>query len=528
MTIAKTFPYKRIFAFFLVLCLVCMVVIPPQPAHAVLGVGALVAGEALSAEIIGSVIAALVMAAAGVGFDNAYYGDTDNLSVFAYEIGYEMVRDIIISGGNVNSWLDEIVGIFALAGGIKPGDSFEVPAEVLEYARAWVNDNYDLGDIVSITNQGIVTDTGEVVLVSDSASVVGTAFYSSTDYTTSDFAKDAAVPINIGPISLKVGRYVDRSTSGVAKGSLYINAKVQCNFYQGTIRDSYYGFSTGTRGSDADATSLDSEFLEKFNTEYASYYGYLWIDSENSCLRFAYTASDGTVNSVNNCYLNLDALGDSYVIAESSMYGSDALNNPYSDGVVVNVPQAPTGEIGGYTVPGYDVLTPDMVIGDVITDNPTDNPTDDPDTNIGEDDPPFVVPDTWAGIDAWLKAQGVKLTGIFNDVKGFVADFPKVLSESLPAALTDVWQGVLDAVAEPFKKMPDRFTELKNKLLPFIQNGFGFPSIWHYVVSWVGSLAPWLATMFTIWNGLPASMVIPVYATAVIVIVIGMYRRFFM
>lgn len=55
-----------------------------------------------------------------------------------------------------------------------------------------------------------------------------------------------------------------------------------------------------------------------------------------------------------------------------------------------------------------------------------------------------------------------------------------------------------------------------------------FLSIWHYVIDWVASLGSWLNTMFSIWSGLPSAMVLPVYATAVIVIVLGMYKRFFL
>lgn len=62
--------------------------------------------------------------------------------------------------------------------------------------------------------------------------------------------------------------------------------------------------------------------------------------------------------------------------------------------------------------------------------------------------------------------------------------------------------------------------------LPSFQ--FNFSGIWHYVREWVSSLGAWLTTMFTIWNGLPYAIVVPVYASAVIVIVLGVYKRFFM
>lgn len=70
-------------------------------------------------------------------------------------------------------------------------------------------------------------------------------------------------------------------------------------------------------------------------------------------------------------------------------------------------------------------------------------------------------------------------------------------------------------------------------ILPFIpvtlpHFDFSLSGIWHYVREWVSSLGAWLSTMFAVWNNLPWAMVVPVYASLVIVIVLGLYKRFFM
>lgn len=57
---------------------------------------------------------------------------------------------------------------------------------------------------------------------------------------------------------------------------------------------------------------------------------------------------------------------------------------------------------------------------------------------------------------------------------------------------------------------------------------FSLSGIWYYVVAWVQSLGSWLSMMFTVWGSLPYALVVPVYASAVIVIVLGVYKRFFM
>lgn len=55
---------------------------------------------------------------------------------------------------------------------------------------------------------------------------------------------------------------------------------------------------------------------------------------------------------------------------------------------------------------------------------------------------------------------------------------------------------------------------------------FNFSGIWHYVVEWIGSLGAWFNMVMTVWSNLPYAMTVPVYACLVILIVLGVYRRF--
>lgn len=52
--------------------------------------------------------------------------------------------------------------------------------------------------------------------------------------------------------------------------------------------------------------------------------------------------------------------------------------------------------------------------------------------------------------------------------------------------------------------------------------------IWYYVVQWVNSISTWFTWMFGVFANLPYAMVVPIYASAVVVIVLGVYKRFFM
>ena len=76
---------------------------------------------------------------------------------------------------------------------------------------------------------------------------------------------------------------------------------------------------------------------------------------------------------------------------------------------------------------------------------------------------------------------------------------------------------------------PD-YSDVLLPLIPINVPSFNFSlsGIWHYVREWVTSLGAWLSYLFSIWAILPYAIVVPVYACLVIVIVLGVYKRFFM
>lgn len=73
-------------------------------------------------------------------------------------------------------------------------------------------------------------------------------------------------------------------------------------------------------------------------------------------------------------------------------------------------------------------------------------------------------------------------------------------------------------------------TEVYIPFLPVELPNFNFnlSGIWHYVREWIASLGAWFSTVMTVWASLPYAMVVPVYASLVVVIVLGVYKRFFM
>lgn len=110
------------------------------------------------------------------------------------------------------------------------------------------------------------------------------------------------------------------------------------------------------------------------------------------------------------------------------------------------------------------------------------------------------------------EGEGTDTDGLFGILHGISGTLSDVLDAvlSIPAAIAATVTGFIGSIGN------------------FLSGAyFGFSGIWHYVVTWVGSMAAGAAVIWSVWNGLPSAMIIPVYATAVIVIVVGLWRRFF-
>lgn len=108
---------------------------------------------------------------------------------------------------------------------------------------------------------------------------------------------------------------------------------------------------------------------------------------------------------------------------------------------------------------------------------------------------------------------------------------PSILNEAVP----EIWAEIvangaeIQDAPEPIDPGPAP-SEVYVPFLPIALPSFDFSlsGIWHYVTAWVASLGAWFTMVFSVWAALPYALVVPVYASAVIVIVLGVYKRFFM
>lgn len=140
-----------------------------------------------------------------------------------------------------------------------------------------------------------------------------------------------------------------------------------------------------------------------------------------------------------------------------------------------------------------------------------DNPTEEPDTGSGS---------IFARILAWLIA-------LYNALRDWFSTL-----------LSNLWarfESVLQVLRNLYTRVGSILTVLSESAVNFLGDiplyisalGDAVEDIWSYVLAWVYSLGEWLSALLTIWGFLPSEMVIPVYATLVIVIVVGLWKRWF-
>lgn len=118
---------------------------------------------------------------------------------------------------------------------------------------------------------------------------------------------------------------------------------------------------------------------------------------------------------------------------------------------------------------------------------------------------------------------------LFGDGNGSLTDAQsEAISEVIDSSITDSLEKTLTLADAENPDIPA--SEVYIPFLPVALPNFNFSlsGIWHYVREWIASLGAWFTMVLTVWNNLPYAMVVPVYATMVVLIVLGVYKRFFM
>lgn len=120
---------------------------------------------------------------------------------------------------------------------------------------------------------------------------------------------------------------------------------------------------------------------------------------------------------------------------------------------------------------------------------------------------------------------GGAIDNVIEADKYYPINVPKTYTGALDLSQSQAQEGTLSSALEDTQE-PSGGNGSNIDLLPVITNGFNFPNIWHYVTEWIGVISSYVSTCLTVWSYLPYGLVVPVYASIVLIIVFGLYRKF--
>lgn len=284
------------------------------------------------------------------------------------------------------------------------------------------------------------------------------------------------------------------------------------------------------------------------NLNSSDVYYYFWGNSATNLIILGFVSPSSSAHfelysqqySINDSYNSASALtygtGNSYAPFDPALYTVTSRNNwSYYGNVVVSywsqyqnpIPAGIISSPDSEATVSVSVSGPSAESGIILLPDPSDPEYEPQPVTI-----PTVIPypPEYAPLPVPVPDP---ITGDFPEN----APDPEEVAEALAEPLV---QGAIDGEIvsenpelnpepEPGPE-PDAPVEVITPFLPVVFPSFNFSlsGIWHYVVEWVGTLGSWFSMVFTIWSHLPYAIVIPVYATAVVVIVLGVYKRFFM
>lgn len=314
----------------------------------------------------GATLGAFLLAACGVNMmvDSIDYSTTRYSGGTVYEEGNELWAYLYDLGGNIADWC--ITG--APSGSIHPGDTFTVPAEVLEATRAWAVDNFDFIDGVCTYDERALNDgQGNFFVLSD----VDTAQLDSS--TPNKYLKctvrriGSLVKFHAGDYSepYEIRDYITDDIYCVSR-YYFTEPENEGGRWSGGISHRWYlpGFgddlsvSAGLGLSSSNAISKESiiSSVEK-SVATPNYYGVLFYSAtENRLYCGAYQVWDGLVSAGSKNYCDLDTVVPD--VFGTTFTKTDALDQPKTEDITITIPQElPTTQVGELTIPVITEIT---------------------------------------------------------------------------------------------------------------------------------------------------------------------------
>lgn len=327
-------------------CVLVMGLMPLPRAKATAAVGAIAASGAVESFGVLSGIGTLLLTAAGVDFNNGYLTLSDSLyyGSTSYDSGYELwkwVQETKAENQAMFDWFSAVHETVTEAGGFQAGQTFDVPAEVLEGARAWAVQHYDFSSgAITVNQYGMYSGDYSITFVRFPSDAVANSW---------------AVPVAYGSIVSFPSSYTF-TLNGKSYVYDFANSAYSVSVNSAITADG--GFSTGA----APMWYLAQD---------TSGHKYLTVTT--------YEISSGKV--VAGCGYNASSLSYKFLCVDSflntlssTITGSDVLGVPVTEDQKVKVPDVPMTQVGAVTLPVVGALTrEDVLVGTLDPDVPAES-----------------------------------------------------------------------------------------------------------------------------------------------------------
>lgn len=136
--------------------------------------------------------------------------------------------------------------------------------------------------------------------------------------------------------------------------------------------------------------------------------------------------------------------------------------------------------------------------------------------------------DFWTNFTTKLKEVFKTSLETIQDLLGNIKTGISSAAEAIKTAVStaaDTIGGKIDSIGTKISDWWEEWRSSKNDK-PTSFFGSGFNSIWHYVVEWLSYIGGFLSLVLNVWSVLPYGMVVPVYASVVLILYFGIYRKF--
>ncbi len=358
--------------------------------------GAVAGGAATKVNVTGSSFGAFLLAACGINIlvDSIDYSTTRYSGGTVYEEGNELWAYLYDLGGNIADWCMGTETSAEEKGGIRPGESFTVPAEVAEAVRQWAGTHFDFtSGICTYDQAAICTTEGNCFVLSEVDTSGISNWYDGKGRILSAPLARLGTPLRQTALTSWAQPYVGTYENSYSVGRLTFTQKVlvenmdsshvsgsysfRSNFLSGELCDA----GTGKLINGVDMTSYSSgdvilsDMVDYFQNDKRVYF--LFYSRANNRIYSANCdPARGVCQFYGDGYLDLSKYSDLVQGFSTTLTKTPELDEPKTEDLTITIPpELPTTQVGELTIPVItEITSPDLTEAGG-QDNPSVDPT---------------------------------------------------------------------------------------------------------------------------------------------------------